>query len=475
MKITFLEPPPIGKQVPERLAGCSYELYHFPDLANLYLCSILDAAGHTTVYQDCILLNWNWDQFTAFLKNDNSDCYIIHSVILSKKGDLSTLDLIRKTRGNQVMIIFHGPEPTRVPEEYLRDDLIVVCRGEPDRRIPEYIKNGSTDGVSLRNGGAIVHHKTDGTFVDLDSLPYPMREHPSLAPYKFHYSNPKFTARPFTVMMGSRGCAFKCLFCVPLSISFATEMEYLTTHDRKPPVRVAGASRVIAEFKDLARSGYRAVMFVDDQFLWAKERTLEICDGIRGSGIQWGCLSRADFLADENVVSALASAGCRSIDIGVESLRQETLDFVQKDLTVDTIHKAIYNLKKHGIRAKLNIMLGTCPTETFEQLKYTIEEVAKLPVNEVMFSIATPFKGTSFFTYCKEQGYLLDESDDIDPMSKCIVRYPAISGAELEKLQRFAYRHFYLRPRFILDRMSSWRSIGDFVRDLKLGGKILGF
>ena len=47
-------------------------------------------------------------------------------------------------------------------------------------------------------------------------------------------------------------------------------------------------------------------------------------------GMEWGMLSRADFLTDEEVVAALARAGCRSIDMGVESLKQEVLDKINE-------------------------------------------------------------------------------------------------------------------------------------------------
>ena len=35
LKVSFLEPPACTERSAERFAGCTYELYHFPDLANL--------------------------------------------------------------------------------------------------------------------------------------------------------------------------------------------------------------------------------------------------------------------------------------------------------------------------------------------------------------------------------------------------------------------------------------------------------
>ena len=44
-------------------------------------------------------------------------------------------------------------------------------------------------------------------------------------------------------------------------------------------------------------------------------------------------LSRPDFLTDEEVVDALAKAGCVSIDMGVESLKQDVLDKIRRTST----------------------------------------------------------------------------------------------------------------------------------------------
>ena len=358
MKITFIEPPSLGPKTPERLAGCSYELYHFPDLANYYLMALFLQNDNAVDYIDCIAGGFSENDFLSRLSSNLADCYIIHSVILSKKTDVATIQKIRRI-AKDALIVFHGPEPTRVPEEYLLDEKVLVFRGEPEINLPEFLRSGKRVGMSYLDKGAVCHEPPSGDLVDVNALPIPARDHESIRAYGLHHSNPKFTKSPYTIMMASRGCRFRCLFCVPISISYARELEYRKYFNKKPPVSVAGARRVVAEIAEIHRLGFKSIMIVDDQFLWAKERTLEICEGIKPLNLEWGFLSRADFLTDPEVLSALALSGCRSIDIGVESLTQSTLDYVRKDLKTETILRAIENLKRHGIRAKLNIMLGT--------------------------------------------------------------------------------------------------------------------
>ena len=468
MKIIFLEPPPLGEKTPERFAGCSYELYHFPDLANLYPFTCLYEEGFDVNYIDASLKNLNEEGFLTKIKGETADYYVIHSVILSKKTDLYYLKKIQEIKPDS-KVIFHGPEPTRVPEEYLINDRVLVFRGEIEKNLIKYLKEGMLTGASHLKAGKIIHEPPSEELVNLDELPFPFRNHKVLQPYIKNYFNPKFRKKPHTIMMTSRGCAFKCLFCVPNSISFARELEYMKYHDgKKPPVQAAGAKRVIEEFKAIKKQGFNSVMIVDDQFLWGRNRTLEICRGIKRLDMEWGCLSRADFLTDEEVVREMSESGCVSVDIGVENLNQDVLDYIQKDLKVENVYMAIKLLRKYGIEPKLNIMFGTSPNETAQDIKDTIDKLKRLDVSNIMFSIATPFKGTKFYTFCKTEGYLIDDSDEINPLGKSMVSYPSISREELEELERYAYRSFYLRPRMIAKRIKSYHGIKDFINDIKV-------
>lgn len=481
MRVAFLEPPPVTARNPERFAGCTYEVYHFPDLGNLFPFTILHREGVEVDYLDAALLGDDEARFTRRLQDRPADAYVLHAVVLAKPTDLHW---IRKLRALQpeAWILLHGPEATRVPEEYIgRDERVVVFRGEVERTLIDFVlgRAGRPYGQARwvkdgEGGGRLEVSPPDPRgYVDFDDLPIPARDHPSLLPYKDRYFNPKYKGRPHALMLASRGCSFRCSFCVPNAISFQREMEHMQRTGLKPPVKKASPARVEAEMRWLAEHGYRSVHIADDQFLWAKKRTLEICRRVAPLGLEWGMLSRADFLTDEEVVRALAEAGCVSIDIGVESLRQEVLDRIQKDLDVEDVYAAVKLLRKHGISPKLNIMFGTTPNETPEDILWTIREVKKLDVMNVMFSIATPFKGTPFYDYCRDNGYLIDTSDDLNPMGKAMISYPQLTNEQLEQLERLAYRSFYLRPKVVLDRLSRVRRPRDLIDDLKVAKQVL--
>jgi len=454
MKVTFLEPPPLGRRTPERFAGCSYELYHFPDLANLYPLAYLRELGCEVRYVDAVLEGLSEEAFLERVERDDSPYYVIHSVVLSKGTDLHYMRKIKKLKP-KAKFILHGPEPTRVPEEYLLPEFgqdVVVLRGEVEESLAGYVLRGQLSGASVLRDGEVLHCPPSGP-VDLNSLPFPGRTFDDLRPHLDRYFNPKFRGRPCTVLMASRGCSFRCRFCVPNSISFAREVEHRRYFGRKPGPAVESSTRVLEEFRRVKEEGFRSVMVVDDQFLWGKRRTLEICDGMKGMGLEWGCLSRADFLTDEEVVRALAEAGCVSVDIGAESLNQKVLDDIRKDMKVEDVFRAVELLKGYGIRPKLNIMFGASEVETEEDIVSTVRALKEMGITEVMFSVATPFKGTEFYEWAVERGLISGDPEEVDPLRKSTISYPHLSGKDLERLLRYAYRSFYLRPGVVASQL----------------------
>lgn len=470
-KVVFLEPPPVTERMPERYAGCSYELYHFPDLGNLYPMTCLEQAGAATEYVDASMEGLDAEGFRARVRATGADAFVIHAVVLAKPTDLFWIrELLALCP--QAKILLHGPEATRVPQEYLVDPRVIVFRGEPEKPMVTWLKEGRLTGASFLEDGIVRHVPHDDSGYEMDELPIPRRDHPSLKPYMFDFLNPKYNDGPFTTALASRGCSFRCRFCVPISISYARELEE-GTNGKTTRVKKASAKRVVEEAAYLHGLGYRSIHFTDDQFLWEKSRTLEIMKGLKPLGLKWGCLSRADFLTDEEVVRAMAEAGCVSVDIGVESLNQRILDEIRKDLKVEDVEAAVALLNRHGISPKLNIMFGTTPSETEADVLETITRLKAMEVRNVMFTIATPFKGSEFYRYVKEKGFLVDDSDSVNPMGKSMISYPTLTKDDLERLEKLAYRSFYLRPGQVVDRLKRIRSPRQFAEAAKIAVRIL--
>jgi radical SAM superfamily enzyme YgiQ (UPF0313 family) len=477
MKIIFVNPPVWpGTRPVDRVYGCTYALYPIPNIFALGYAATLERAGYVAGFLDAPNEKISVKKFESLIINDSANAYIFHSVNLSQEIDLRAHALIRKIKPD-AWIIFSGPAPTDRPDDFLVDEGTIVARGEPDLIIVEIMKvlgegAGQNElktipGISFKTSKENIHNVTAGIIDDLDSLPFPAR-HLTKANI---YHNPKLPREPMTAMITSRQCAFQCIFCVPNSIGFAREIEYKRYVNNgevvagnlpkgygkfiKPAVRKRSAENVIEEFKLLKKQGYRSVSIVDDQFLWEEERTLKICDGIKDLGIQWGCLARADRVSKETA-EAMAKAGCRYVDLGIESLNPKTLAYVNKNATVEKMYEGTKLLQNAGIQVKVNMLIGANPDETKQEIWDSIKKVIALKPEIIMFSIVSPFPGTKYYEIAKKEGFM--DSGEYHPTSvqhRAITSYKNFSRRDLDRLLWQANASFYFRPDVIL--RNSWR------------------
>lgn len=481
MKITFIDPPNwSGRESVERIFGCNLTMYPVPNIFTLITAAVLKEEGHKVSYVDAANYYWTRPRFEDFLRKDESLLLSIHSVNLSKEVDLEALEMIRKIKG-PVPVVFTGPAPTYFRDEFLKYDNVYVIRGEPEltfRELVEVISRPadkrnfeSIEGLSYLKDGKIFHNAARQPIADLDSLPFPARD---LLDRKLYY-NPKIGLNPWTVLLTSRGCSYRCIYCVPCSLSFSRELEYKRACGKKPPVRMRSAENVIKEFRLLKQERYKSVSIIDDNFLWQEERTLDICEGIKGLGMQWGCLARADRIT-ERAASAMADAGCQYVDLGAESFKQETLDYIHKDLKVDKIFEAIRILKKYRINVKLNILLGASPIETKDDILKNIEIAKTLKPSTIMFSIVSPFPGTEWYEVVKSSGWFdKGEYTPVYVQKKAIVSYPNLSSKDLERLLELATYKYYLSPSFIMQGLKKIRSFKGLTSGLTAYWRKLNF
>jgi len=471
MKVIYAIPPKFKEKIPERIYGCSYTLYPIPNLAILYSAAVLEKAGHNIKIMDACADNISQEEFIKILEGDY-DYYIFHSVLLSAEVDKKAAAEIIKLKSD-ASIIFFGPHPTYAPKEFLLNENCVVARGEAEFIIEEIAggkEQSKIKGISFLENGKVKNNETAGVIGDINKIPFPARH---LLEAK-KYFNPKLGSKKFTNVLSSRGCAYKCYFCVPNSISWARELEWKKYNNGKPPVTLRSAENVVEEVTGLANEGYEQISFIDDQFVWKKGRVLKICEGIKNLKINFGILARADYLTDEAVVKALAEAGCRYVDIGVESFNQKILNDIHKNLNIGDVYKAINVLNKYKITPKLNIMFGSSPLESKDTIKQTIEETKRLDIGYVMFSICTPFPGTEFEKAARENRWLVeDNAYNLDPARKALVSYPALSLRELEEYVRKANREFYLRPKIIKLHLKKIGSIAELMQNIKTALRLL--
>jgi len=482
VKIDLIIPPAkSADRVPERVYGCTFTYYKHPELPMLYVASVLAKAGHEVLFKDFTDTNL-WNEFSEYINRNNHDIYICHTVLLAEGIDIRAAKYILENTDSKV--IFFGPQPTLKPINFLLNERCYVVRGEAEFIIRDLIKGieinkfDNIKGISYLKDGEMVETESYGVIEDLDSLPFPARC--LIEDKKNAYFNPKLKDRPVTLVLTSRGCSFRCYYCVPNAISWARELEWKRFHHgKKPPVKLRSPQNIVEEFKSIKTQGYKAVSVVDDLFLFGgKKRIMEICHGLKDVSLPFGILARCDLILDDEMVKTLADAGCKYIDLGIESLDQKVLDDIKKDMDVATVKRAIDLLNKYGIEPKANIMFGASSVETRESAEMTIKEVCHLPINYCMFSIATPFPGTEFAEKARKEDWAVkpeinDLETNLSPTEKALVSYPDLPKEELERIVKKANRRFYLNPKRIFFQLKKIRSLQDIKNLILTGLKVI--
>lgn len=480
MKLTFLVPPCYDNKFPaERSAGCTRVVYPMINIYELTAAAVArDMAGWDVALEDFVFEPSRAVEFDKFLSTDDSDAYAIWTVNLSLESDIEAISHMRAAHPDTPVILM-GPGATHYTKKALVDPQVYVVRGEPEYTLVELLGflSGKPDclspdkirGISyLDNKGEVRHTPSRPLIEDLDSLPFPARD--LLGSHSYH--NPKLKTGPYTTMFTSRNCPFRCIYCVPSSLTFAREIEYGRTHPgRKPTIGFRSIESVEKELDQLAAEGYKAIGFMDDNFIWNEERTAEICRIMRKHGMVWGCQARVDAIT-EPIAKMLGESGCRYVDLGIESFDPAILEYIRKGITPDDIYRAVGLLKKYGVPVKLNVLIGSSPLETRETVRHTLREAKRLKVDQVMFNIVSPFPGTDYYKVCKENGWIKGgEYRPTDVQHNSILNLPNISADEMERLLFRNNLNYFLSPAFVwkqIRRFTSWPEFNAAFKALRI-------
>lgn len=481
MKISFIVPPCIDhKQPAERSAGCTRVVYLAPNLYELYAAAAVerDVEDAEVAYHDFVYRKASFSQFQSFLATDDSDVYIIWTVNLSIDNDLQIIREINRLREG-VKIVLLGPGPTYFIKKCLDSANVFIVRGEPEQTLVELLNCFTlgkdwhdVKGISYLDNEAVKNNPARPLLKDVDSLPFPARH--LIENQEYH--NPKLKTTPYTTVLTSRNCPFKCIYCVPSSLTFAREIEYKRDNgNQKPPIGFRSVENVAKELKQLADKGFKAIGFMDDNFIWNETRTAQLCAEIKKYGFVWGCQARVDAIT-EPIAKMLGESGCKYVDLGIESFNDDILAYIKKGIKTADIYRAIELLNKYKVPVKLNVLIGSSPLETKETVLHTLREAKKLDVDQVMFNIVSPFPGTEFYKLCKENGWLATpDYVPTDVQRESILNLPHLSSKEMERLLFKNNLKYFISFKFIRKQIRRFSSFNEFVHALKaLKIKLLG-
>ena len=133
-------------------------------------------------------------------------------------------------------------------------------------------------------------------------------------------------------------------------------------------MRIRSPARVVEHIAQVAEAGFRKLYFVDNTFNLPPSYALELCCRLveRRLNLAWQCILYPHQI-DEELVAAMARAGCVEVSLGFESGCPRVLRAMNKRFQPEEVREISERLAARGIRRIGFLLLGG-PGETKESV-----------------------------------------------------------------------------------------------------------
>lgn len=226
------------------------------------------------------------------------------------------LEALRPLGASLVAVGPHGSTTPRAILTKLNVDYVVI--GECEEVLPLLAQPRSRwhSLAYKENGRPVVLGPTHSA--DMKMLPALHWPDAAVARHSHHHH--RFDAAPGGLgaeLEASRGCPYHCTFCAKDNFRNAYRKRPLTT--------------VVDEISHFARQGVEYIYFIDEIFL----PDAKLLHELAGFGLKIGVQTRIDLWSEE-MITALANAGCVSVEAGVESITEQGRAYLDKKCKMST-------------------------------------------------------------------------------------------------------------------------------------------
>ncbi len=413
-RILLLNPP--GSKIYNRDYYCSSisKTHYYWHPIDLLVLNVLLKYSYYVYIIDSIAEKLNKKQTFLRIKKILPDILIFLSSSLSFQEDLEFINSINSAKKIACGDIFLEPE---FRNEWLEKKIV-------DGVILDFTNSNIQDFVSCpQKYNNILSYENKKFFS------YPVPEHKKFPLKKYRY--PYQVYHPFISILTNYGCPYKCYFCNSGSFGF----------------KLRDIGNIIEEIKYATQVlKVRHIFFKDMTFAVDKKHTEELLKEIIKNkfNITYNCYSRVE-LIDEELAHLLKRSGCHIIQFGIETVDTDLLQGFAKKTSLKDAISVVKILKKHGILAGTHFIFGL-PGSSLTSIKETIDFVLYLEPDYVSFNIYEPRYGSK--------------------LSKVL---PQIDKKLLEIYRNLGYRKFYLRPKYLLNRIFKAKSLYELINNIYLG------
>jgi len=356
--------------------------------------------------------------------NYNTDAELIGITVMTAAADRAYA-IADKFRALGKKVVLGGMHVTALPDE-AQKHADVVCVGEAENYWPELIEDFKNKQLKPRYGPG-VRQPTFWT---------PMARRDLFKSDRYIIKN---------TLQTTRGCPFVCNFCT-VSQFFGRTYRF----------------RPIADIvKEVEQFSHQLVAFVDDNIVGHFKRAKELFKALIPLNIKWVSQASINIAKDEELLELAAASGCIGLFIGFESLVDENLQAMRKNVNkISFFEKAIKKIHSYGIAIEGAFIFGL-DEDTNSVFKRTVNFAKRMRLEAAQFGILTPFPGTGLYKQLSEQKRIFDFKWSHYDIARVVFKPKKMTPQELQDGFNWAWKDFYSLPS-IIRRLSFNKIKGNF-------------
>jgi radical SAM superfamily enzyme YgiQ (UPF0313 family) len=327
---------------------------------------------------------------------------------------IPTLKLIKalKKEKPEIKILLGGPEVSYEWESLMDENPVdYIITGEGEIPFGEFLNQfpsvQSISNLVWRNGESYSYKPAPSEF--------PLQNYSDTLIYSFE--NPETLKDRVLYMETSRGCPYKCEFCLA---SLDNKVRYLPT-------------KTIHQNLLYMMEHGKVIKFLDRTFNMKKEFTLEVFDFILknhkpGNVFQFEIT--ADILHPDIIqfINEKAPKNLFRFEIGIQTVNQKANLEVQRKQNFEKT-KSIIKAVENKVELHLDLIVGLA-LDYYDDVKHSFEEVFKLFAPELQLGFLKFLKGTPLKEKHKSHGFVFDP---LPPYQ--IIESNYLNRTELKKIQ----------------------------------------
>ncbi len=394
-----------------------------PAIGFTSVATMVAAAGHHTVFVDLSLSGYpferlhynqaymaglalNWEAVEKDIAATDAHAYFITASFTRYLPEtFRTARLIRKHHPGALIVaggVHASYLPLRTLEECAEIDAVVIGEGEHAAvAILETVKHNkpleTVPGLACRINGKATLTGGCGFEPLLDDLPSPDRRLWPEREYRTVWKHLFEGRDPLGLIMTSRGCVGRCLFCA----SGKRQITFNKLRFRSPGSVLEELQMLITDFH------ITSVDVLDDCLTLNKPLLPELCEFISRHHLPWVCKSRIDKL-DLETIRLLKKHGCERVFVGMESGDDNILQQMGKHVDMALIRRVSRDLMREGLDFSASFTVGH-PGETEASIRKTTDFASSLARRgkRVGIYLITPYPGSALYDSATEHGWLL--------------------------------------------------------------------